>query len=76
MRFRPCIDLHKGRVVQIVGGSLQDGDAAGPVTNFETEQSAADYPRIYREDGLNGGHVIMLGPGNEAGAMVALEALR
>ena len=24
MRFRPCIDIHNGKVKQIVGGSLQD----------------------------------------------------
>ncbi len=74
MRFRPCIDLREGRVVQIVGGSLQDGDAKGPVTNFETERSAADYARMYRTDGLSGGHVIMLGTGNETEALAALAA--
>jgi len=29
--FRPCIDLHEGKVKQIVGGSL---GAAGLRTNF------------------------------------------
>ena len=24
MEFRPCIDIHNGKVKQIVGGSLQD----------------------------------------------------
>ena len=29
MRFRPCIDIHNGKVKQIVGGSLKDaGDQA------------------------------------------------
>ena len=29
MRFRPCIDIHNGKVKQIVGGSLKDeGDCA------------------------------------------------
>ena len=29
MEFRPCIDIHNGRVKQIVGGSLKDkGDEA------------------------------------------------
>ncbi len=74
MRFRPCIDLRGGRVVQIVGGSLREGDPKGPVTHFETERSAADYARMYRADGLRGGHVIMLGKGNEAEALAALAA--
>lgn len=74
MRFRPCIDLRGGRVVQIVGSSLRDDDAAGPLTNFETEQSSASYARMYQADGLTGGHVISLGPGNEAAALAALEA--
>ena len=62
MRFRPCIDLYEGRVTQIVGGSLRDGDTRGPVTHFRSERSPADYARTYREDGLPGGHVIVLGP--------------
>ena len=24
MKFRPCIDIHNGKVKQIVGGSLRD----------------------------------------------------
>ncbi len=24
MKFRPCIDIHNGKVKQIVGGSLKD----------------------------------------------------
>ena len=72
MRFRPCIDLHQGKVKQIVGGTLRDGDADQPVTNFETERSSADYARMYRDDDLPGGHVIMLGPGNEEAARSAL----
>ena len=74
MRFRPCIDLHQGKVKQIVGGTLRDGEADQPVTNFETERSSADYARMYREDDLPGGHVIMLGPGNEGAARSALRA--
>ena len=74
MRFRPCIDLHKGRVVQIVGGSLTDGMNDAPQTNFATERSSADYARLYRADDLPGGHVIALGPGNEEAALTALRA--
>lgn len=74
MRFRPCIDIHQGRVKQIVGGTLRDAQADRLVTNFETERSAADYARMYKHDDLPGGHVIMLGPGNEAVALAALRA--
>ena len=72
MNFRPCIDLRGGRVVQIVGGSLHGPTT--PATNFETDRLAADYARMYRADNLAGGHVIMLGPGNETAALSALSA--
>jgi len=71
--FRPCIDLHQGKVKQIVGGSLGDEPAALR-TNFVSEQPAKWYAELYRRDGLRGGHVIMLGPGNEAAAREALAA--
>jgi phosphoribosylformimino-5-aminoimidazole carboxamide ribotide isomerase len=70
--FRPCIDLHRGLVKQIVGGSLDSSDA--PTTNFVSEKNAAWYAARYRDDGLTGGHVIMLGPGNEHAASAALAA--
>jgi len=69
--FRPCIDLHEGKVKQIVGGTLSD---AGARTNFVSEQSAAWFAELYRRDGLTGGHVIQLGAGNEAEARAALAA--
>lgn len=71
--FRPCIDLHEGQVKQIVGGTLRD-DSAGLRTNFVSKHSAAWYARLYQSDGLRGGHVIMLGPGNESAAREALAA--
>ncbi len=71
--FRPCIDLHEGRVKQIVGGTL-GGDPARLQTNFVSERPAAWYAELYRRDGLTGGHVIQLGPGNEAAARAALQA--
>ena len=76
MRFRPCIDLHEGRVKQIVGSSLkQNADGRDTAeTRFEGKQSAGYYADLYRRDGLAGGHVIMLGPGNEAAAREALDA--
>ena len=71
--FRPCIDLRGGRVVQIVGGSLTDS-GAGVRTNFEAAQPPAWFASRYRQDGLTGGHVIALGPGNESAAREALGA--
>ena len=73
MRFRPCIDLRNGRVVQIVGSSLRD-DTPGVVTNFETDRSPAAYAQMYQADRLLGGHVIALGPGNHEAAVEALRA--
>lgn len=61
MRFRPCIDIHNGAVKQIVGGSLCDrGDMAE--TNFTSKQDAAWYAKLYKRDGLTGGHIILLNP--------------
>jgi len=68
--FRPCIDLHEGKVKQIVGGTL----GAGVRTNFVSEKSAAWFAELYKRDGLSGGHVIQLGPGNESQARAALGA--
>ncbi|XCN74434.1 MAG: phosphoribosylformimino-5-aminoimidazole carboxamide ribotide isomerase [Candidatus Electrothrix aestuarii] len=74
MRFRPCIDLHSGKVKQIVGSTLSDSDSANLRTNFSSQFSSAHYAQMYREDNLPGGHVIMLGPGNEEAATEALQA--
>ena len=61
MRFRPCIDIHNGKVKQIVGGSLKDhGDKA--VENFVSGYDAAFYAELYKKDNLKGGHVILLNP--------------
>ena len=70
MRFRPCIDLHGGRVKQIVGSTLRDGGEA--VTNFVSADSPAHFAELYYRDNLPGGHVIMLGPNNEEAAREAL----
>lgn len=72
-RFRPCLDLHEGRVKQIVGGTLSD-DGQGLRTNFVSDHPPRYFIEKYRADGLTGGHVIMLGPGNEAAAHEALAA--
>ncbi|KAF8450714.1 Phosphoribosylformimino-5-aminoimidazole carboxamide ribotide isomerase [Boletus edulis BED1] len=73
-RFRPCIDLHDGKVKQIVGGTLSDDNPGALRTNFVASQSAGDFARLYKEYDLQGGHVIKLGPGNEEAAREALEA--
>jgi phosphoribosylformimino-5-aminoimidazole carboxamide ribotide isomerase len=71
--FRPCIDLHEGKVKQIVGGTFSD-NGAGLKTNYVSDRSSAWYANLYKQDGLTGGHVIMLGPGNEPAAREALAA--
>ena len=78
MRFRPCIDIHNGKVKQIVGGSLRDkGDIAR--TNFSSELGADYYAELYKRDGLKGGHIILLNPAGsdyyEATREQALSAL-
>ncbi len=74
MKFRPCIDLRNGRVVQIVGGTLRDNDPGAALVNFESEKSPAEFAAMYRSDNLTGGHVISLGPGNEEAVISALNA--
>ena len=59
MEFRPCIDIHNGKVKQIVGSSLRDaGDKAD--TNFVSDKDAGWYANLYRRDQITGAHVIML----------------
>lgn len=71
--FRPCIDLRNGRVTQIVGGTLTDS-GTGVTTHFVSERPAGWFADLYRQDGITGGHVIQLGPGNEDAAREALSA--
>ncbi|RYD18412.1 MAG: phosphoribosylformimino-5-aminoimidazole carboxamide ribotide isomerase [Verrucomicrobiaceae bacterium] len=72
-KFRPCIDLHQGKVKQIVGGSLRD-EGAGPTENFVSDRPSSWFAETFRDDGLTGGHVIKLGPGNDEAAREALAA--
>ena len=80
MRFRPCIDIHNGKVKQIVGGSLLDqGNQAEE--NFVSEQDGAFYANLYQQAGLVGGHIILLNPesseyyqATKAQALLALRA--
>ena len=71
-KFRPCIDLHDGRVKQIVGGTLRDD--ASPVENHVSSQPPSWFATKYANDNLAGGHVIKLGPGNDEAALQALAA--
>ena len=59
MEFRPCIDIHNGKIKQIVGSSLMDENDQAE-ENFVSEQDGAFYARFYQKDQLSGGHVIML----------------
>jgi phosphoribosylformimino-5-aminoimidazole carboxamide ribotide isomerase len=69
--FRPCIDLHEGKVKQIVGSTL---DTPGLKTNFEAKEGAAHFAQLYKKFRLAGGHIISLGSGNEAQIKAALAA--
>lgn len=73
MRFRPCIDLHDGKVKQIIGSTLGE-EPSSLRTNFSSLHPPSFYAEMYRRDNLRGGHVIMLGTGNEATALDALSA--
>ena len=79
MKFRPCIDIHNGKVKQIVGGSLKDaGDQAEE--NYISEQDSIFYSKMYKKDNLRGGHIILLNPAGseyyEATRKQALAALQ
>lgn len=61
MKFRPCIDIHNGKVKQIVGGTLIDtGNQAKE--NFVSDYDGGFYAKLYKEFGLTGGHIILLNP--------------
>lgn len=70
-KFRPCIDLHAGQVKQIVGGTLTTA-SADLKTNYVSKLPAGHFAKLYKDNGLEGAHVIMLGPGNEDSAKEAL----
>lgn len=72
-RFRPCIDLHDGKVKQIVGGTLSE-HGQELQTNFISPHSPSWFAEKYRQDKLEGGHVIKLGKGNDSAAAEALKA--
>lgn len=63
MKFRPCIDIHNGKVKQIIGGSLLDMDNQVK-ENFVSQQEANYYAALYKKEHLKGGHIILLNPSN------------
>lgn len=71
--FRPCIDLHNGKVKQIIGSSLGNNSEDLKI-NFESTYPASHYAELYCKYGLKGGHIIKLGPGNDKAALEALAA--
>lgn len=78
MKFRPCIDVHNGKVKQIVGSSLRDSDDSAQ-ENFVSEREAASFAEQFRQDNLTGGHVVVLNqiysPYYEASRKQAVAAL-
>ena len=79
MKFRPCIDIHNGKVKQIVGSSLKDeGNQAKE--NFVAGQDAEEFASLYKKHMLFGGHIILLNKEGteyyEATKEQALNALR
>ena len=74
MKFRPCIDLHQGKVKQIVGSTLSNNSSKSLITNFISKHSAAWFADLYQKNQLIGGHMIQLGSGNDASAKQALSA--
>lgn len=61
MEFRPCIDVHNGKVKQIVGGSLRD-EGSQAQENFVSEQDGAFFAELYQKYNIKGGHIILLNP--------------
>ena len=79
MEFRPCIDIHNGKVKQIVGGSLRD-EGNRSEENFVADKDASFFAELYRRDGVRGGHIILLNPVGseyyEATKAQAIQALK
>ena len=77
MKFRPCIDIHNGKVKQIVGSSLTDDSAK---ENFISDKDSAFFANLYKKNGLFGGHAIILNkagtPEYEASKAEAIKAFK
>jgi phosphoribosylformimino-5-aminoimidazole carboxamide ribotide isomerase len=72
LNFRPCIDIHQGKVKQIVGDTFNEKNQ-NVVENFVSQYDSAHYASVFKKDGLTGGHIIMLGDGNHDAAIQALK---
>jgi phosphoribosylformimino-5-aminoimidazole carboxamide ribotide isomerase len=70
-KFRPCVDLHEGKVKQIVGKTL---DSSALQTNFISKESPQYFAKLYKSHNLSGGHVIKLGNGNDEAALEVIRA--
>lgn len=77
-RYVGCIDIHGGKVKQIVGGTLDSDDTSKTPTSLETnfisEKPSSYYAQLYRDNAISRTHVIKLGSLDENNR-VALEAL-
>lgn len=56
MQFRPCIDIHNGKVKQIVGSTL----GGNVQENFVSAKNATYYALLYKKYNIKGGHIILL----------------
>ena len=66
--FRPCIDLHQGKVKQIIGSTLTSNEEStqqNTKINFESSHPAEYFAKLYQKDQLKGGHLIQLGQNTE-----------
>lgn len=75
-KFRGCIDIHAGQVKQIVGGSLNSDDtqpSGETKENFVSTQPSSYYAQLYKDNEVEGCHVIKLGsnPANDEAAQLA-----
>ncbi|MEG0229714.1 MAG: phosphoribosylformimino-5-aminoimidazole carboxamide ribotide isomerase [Oscillospiraceae bacterium] len=75
MKFRPCIDIHKGVVKQIIGSTLSF-DGTNAIDNFVSDKSSDYYANMFKNDNLFGGHICMLGAKNEDSAIKALNEFK
>lgn len=79
MELRPCIDIHNGKVKQLVGGTVRDKDDSAR-ENYVSAHDAAWYADYFRQKGLKNGHVVLLNqkdsPFFAETKQQALEALR
>ena len=81
-KYVGCIDLHDGKVKQIVGATLSnddndnnDNDKNNQLsTNYVSSHSPKYYAELYRDNKIYGTHVIKLGPNNDNAADEAIKA--